>query len=115
MRRNEDHNLPHDTMKLAIKAELGKMKSFFRLGLGLAMVVSVYPAAASASRCTSEHMQKMAHGGLSQQEITHICDTASPAALSPEEATEILKATSRLEQCLNQLLEADNSQSPPAP
>jgi hypothetical protein len=66
------------------------MKSLFRLGLALAMVVSVYPAVASASRCTSEHMQKMAHGGLSQEEITHICDSAS--ALSLEEATEKLKA-----------------------
>ena len=68
------------------------MKSLFRLGLTLAMVVSVYPATASASQCTSEQMQKMAHGGLSQQEITHICDTASPSALSLEEATEKLKA-----------------------
>ena len=35
-------------------------------------------------------MQKMAHGDLSQEEITLICDTAS--ALSQEEATEKLKA-----------------------
>jgi hypothetical protein len=60
------------------------------LCLTLAMVVSVYPAIASANRCTSEQMQKMVHGGLSQEEITHICDTAS--ALSLEEATGILKA-----------------------
>jgi hypothetical protein len=66
------------------------MKRLIRLGLTLAMVVSVYPATAAVSRCTSEQMQKMAHGGLSQQEITHICDTAS--ALSLEEATERLKA-----------------------
>lgn len=66
------------------------MKRLFRLGLTLAMVVSVYPAIASANRCTSEQMEKMVHGGLSQQEITHICDTAS--TLSLEEATEKLKA-----------------------
>jgi hypothetical protein len=68
------------------------MNSLFRLGITLAMVVSVYPATASANRCTSEQMQKMAHGGLSPQEITHLCDTASPSALSREEATEKLKA-----------------------
>jgi hypothetical protein len=68
------------------------MKRLFRLGLTLAMVVSVYPEAASVNRCTSEQMQKMVHGGLSQQEITHICDTASASALSLGEATEKLKA-----------------------
>ena len=68
---------------------VGKMKRLFRLGVTLAMAVSVYPGTASANRCTSEQIQKMVQGGLSQQEITHICDTA---ALSLEEATEILKA-----------------------
>jgi hypothetical protein len=68
---------------------VGQMKRLFRLVLILALAVSVYPVTASANRCTNEQMQKMVQGGLSQQEITHICDTSG---LSLEKATEILKA-----------------------
>jgi hypothetical protein len=65
------------------------MLSLFRLATTVSIILSLFPAAVSATRCTSEQREKMAGGGLSPQEITHICD---PPTLSLEEASERLTA-----------------------
>jgi hypothetical protein len=66
------------------------MKGLVPFALTLTLIFSVYPAAASASRCTSEQREKMARGGLSSKEIAQLCDGASP--LSLEEASQLLTA-----------------------
>lgn len=52
------------------------------------IVLLFYLATVYAGQCTDEQMQKMSQGGLSPQEITRICNTAS--SLSLEEASEKL-------------------------